>query len=146
MKDYLRHGVKTNILSGNAFHIADATPIQNSKVFLANNETKDALTIYLAEKTLEIDMPVVTVTRLGVKSNVDGYHPSTPVSSQPEADTLMVLHAIELTSNQKSVHFLTQDTDVMVLALRRYLLLGPNTALVMGTGDKRRTIMLKPIF
>ena len=91
-------------------------------------------------------MPVVTVTRLGVKSNVDGYHPSTPVSSQPEADTLMILHAIELTSDQKSVHFLTQDTDVMVLALRRYLSLGPNTALVMGTGDKRRTIMLKPIF
>ena len=91
-------------------------------------------------------MPVVTVTRLGVKSNVDGYHPSTPVSSQSEADTLMILHAIELTSDGKSVHFLTQDTDVMILALRRYLLLGPSTALVMGTGDKRRTIMLKPIF
>ena len=50
LKDYLRHGVKTNIISGNAFHIVDATPIQNSKVFLANNGTKDALTIYLAEK------------------------------------------------------------------------------------------------
>ena len=63
MKDFLRHGVKTRILSGNAFHIVDATPNQNLKVFLANNETKDALTIYLAEKkTLEIDMPVVTVT------------------------------------------------------------------------------------
>ena len=48
----------------------------------------------------------------------------------------MILHAIELTSENKSVHFLTQDTDVMILALRRYSLLGPNTALVMGTGDK----------
>ena len=91
-------------------------------------------------------MPVVTVTRLGVKSNVDGYHPSTPVSSQAEADTLMILHAIELTSDNKSVHFLTQDTDVMILALRRYSLLGPNTALVMGTGVKRRKNMSKPIF
>ena len=27
-----------------------------------------------------------------------------------------------------SVHFLTPDTDVMILALRRYSLLGPNTA------------------
>lgn len=106
LKDFLRHGVKTRILSGNAFHIVDATPNQNLKVFLANNETKDALTIYLAEKkTLEIDMPVVTVTWLGVKSNVDGYHPSTPISSQPKADTLMILHAIELTSDGKSVHF-----------------------------------------
>ena len=52
LKDYLRHGVKTRILSGNAFHIVDATPIQNSKIFLANNETKDALTIYLAEKNI----------------------------------------------------------------------------------------------
>ena len=59
----------------------------------------------MAEKPLEIDMPVVTVTWLGVKSNVDGYHPSTPVSSQAEADTLMILHAIELTSDNKSVHF-----------------------------------------
>ena len=73
-------------------------------------------------------MPVVTVTQLGLKSNVDGYHPSTPVSSQAEADTLMILHAIELTSDNKSVHFLTQDTDVMIVALRRYSLLGPNTA------------------
>ena len=140
LKDYLRHGIKTRILSGNTFHILDATPIQNSNIFLANNETKDALTIYLAEKTLEIDMPVVTVTRLGVKSNVDGYHPSTPVSSQAEADTLMILHAIELTSDNKTVHFLTQDTDVMILALRRYSFLGPNTALVMGTGVKRRKL------
>ena len=33
----------------------------------------------------------------------------------------------------------------MILALRKYLLLGPSTALVMGTSDKR-TIMLKSIF
>ena len=59
---------------------------------------------------------------------------------------MIFLHAIELTSNKKGFIFLTQDKDVMVLALRRYLLLGPNTALVMGTGDKRRKIMLKPIF
>ena len=52
LKDYLRHGIKTRILSGNAFHIVDATPIQNLKVFLSNNETKDALTIYLAEKNI----------------------------------------------------------------------------------------------
>ena len=34
----------------------------------------------------------------------------------------------------------------MVLALRRYPLLDPSTVIVIGTGDKQRTVMLKPIF
>ena len=146
LKDFLRHGVSSKIPSGGAFYIEDSTPIQDSKNFLKNNDTKDALTIYLADKTLEIDMPMATVTRLDVKTNVDGYHPSTKVSSQPEADTLMILHALELSSIRKNVNFLTQDTDVVVLALRRYPLLGPNTAVVIGMGEKRRTGMLKPIY
>ena len=32
------------------------------------------------------------------------------------------------------------------MALRRYPLLDPSTAIVIGTGDKQRTAMLKPIF
>ena len=82
-------------------------------------------------------MPVVTVTGLDVKTNVDGYHPSTKVGSQPEADTLMILHALVLSSIRKNYNFLTQDTNVVVLALRIYPLLGPNTVIVIGTGDKR---------
>ena len=117
LKDFLRHGVKSKISSGGAFHIEDSTPIQNSNNFLKNNDTKDTLTIYLADKTLEIDMPVFTVTGLDVKTNVDGYHHSTKVSSQPEADTLMILHALELSSIRIFFHFLTQDTDIVVWLL-----------------------------
>ena len=68
---------------------------------MGNNETKDALTLYLAEKALEIDKPLVTVTHIDVKSNIDGYNPSTKVSSQMEADTLMILHALELSAGGK---------------------------------------------
>ena len=89
---------------------------------------------------------MVTVTRLDVERNIDGYCPSTNVSSQTEADTLMILHASELSADGRTVHFLTQDTDVVVLALRRYTLLGPGTAAITGTGEKRRKIDLKPIY
>ena len=41
---------------------------------------------------------------------------------------------------------MTQDTDIMVLALRRLTVLGLHTTLPMGTGDNRRTILLKPIY
>ena len=146
LKDFLRHGINPRVQSADTFLIVDSTPIQNPKSFLGNNATKDALTLYLADKTLEIDMPVVTVTRLEVKCNNKEYYPSTNVSSQPEADTLMILHALELSSVGKCVNFLTQDTDVLVLALRRYPLFDLSTAIVIGTGDKRRTVMLKHIF
>ena len=39
---------------------------------------------------------------------------------------------------------MTQDTDVTVLALRRLTVLGLQTAMLMGTGDNRRKILLKP--
>ena len=122
------------------FHVINSTPFQNPKVFMGNNETKDALTLYLAEKAFEINKPLVTVTHIDVKSNIDGYNPSTKVSSQMEADTLMILHALELSAEGKIVHFLTQDTDVFVLVLRRYPLLSPMTAVITGTGEKQRTV------
>ena len=58
----------------------------------------------------------------------------------------MIMHALELSYVGICVNLLTQDTYVMVLALRRYPLLDPSTAIVIGTGDKQRTVMLKPIF
>ena len=88
----------------------------------------------------KFDKPLVTVTHLDVKSNIDGYNPSTKVSSQMEADTLMILHALELSAEGKIVHFLTQDTDVFVLVLRSYPLLSPMTAVITGTGEKQGTV------
>ena len=41
---------------------------------------------------------------------------------------------------------MTQDTDVMFLALRRLTVLCLQTTMLMGTGDNRRKILMKPIY
>jgi hypothetical protein len=63
-----------------------------------------------------------------------------------EADTLIILHAAEISASGKNVHIMTQDTDVMVLALCRFPVLGPQVDMLMGTGDHRRKVLLKPIY
>jgi len=100
----------------------------------------------LADKVLQLKYPVVTVTRQHVRSNMDDIQPSTGVSTQEEADTLIILHAAEIFAAGKNVHIMTQDTDVLVLALQRLTVLGPQTTMLMGTGDKRRKVSLKPIY
>ena len=65
--------------SARAYIVDDISPIHDSKLFLANNETKDSLTFYLANKVLQLKVPVVTVTRLHVKSNLNDIQPSTGV-------------------------------------------------------------------
>ena len=56
----------------------------------------------------------------------------------------MILHALDATANgatQLQIHSL--DTDVFVLALRRYLELCENTLFVTGRGQHYRIIELK---
>ena len=62
----------------------------------------------------------MTATRLSVMTNYyDNLH-ITGVSTQEEAATLMVLHAVDVaTATQDVVHIYSQDTDVLLLALRR---------------------------
>ena len=67
-------------------------------------------------------------------------------SNQEEADTKMTLHALDATANaatQRQIH--SPDTDVFVLALRRYPELCENTLFVTGRGQHHRIIELKPI-
>ena len=97
IKDIIRRrklGVQQS--SAIAYIVDDTTPIHDSKLFLANNEIKDSLTFYLANKVLQLKIPVVTVTRLHVKINMNNVQPSTGVSTQNEADTLIMLHAAEI--------------------------------------------------
>ena len=148
IKDIMRHGQTSTGPKSSSFHV-DTTPsptITDSKSFLSNNGTKDSLTIYLAEKALQINIPMVTVTRLHVHCNQGTFQPTTGVSSHEEADTVMILHASELGAAGKAVHLMTQDTDALVLALRRLPFLGPKPSLIMGTGERRRQVLLKPIY
>jgi len=90
-----------------AFHVVDTMPITDSKVFLANNETKDSLTLYLVDKAIQLKIPMVSVMRLHVQSNMEDSQPSTGVSKHEEADTLMMLHAAEICATGKSLHMAT---------------------------------------
>ena len=67
-------------------------------------------------------------------------------STQEEADTKTILHALDASAQgatQLSIY--SPDTDVLVLALRRYPDLCSNPCFVTGTGSSRRVINLKSI-
>ena len=70
----------------------------------------------------------------------------TGVSTQEEADTLMIHHAVEVASNGMNVHIYQQNTDVLFLALRRTQLLGDRSAAIMGITERRRKVFIHPIY
>ena len=70
-------------------------PSMTQSYFWLTMKLKDTLTFYLANKVLQLKIPVVTVTRLHVKSNMNDVQPSTGVSTQDGADTLIMQHTAE---------------------------------------------------
>ena len=67
-------------------------------------------------------------------------------TNQEEADTKMILHALDATANgatQLQIH--SPATNVFILALRRYPELCENTLFVTGRGQHHRIIELKQI-
>jgi hypothetical protein len=128
------------------YQVNDSTKIKDRNTFLGSNTTKDSLTLYLAQKLIDnAQVDIITATHKDVMSNRSG--DITPgVSSQEEADTLMIFHAVEAAKAGYIIHIYSQDTDVLLAALRRVPLLGEDAAMVMGTSDKRRLVMLKPIY
>ena len=68
-------------------------------------------------------------------------------SVQEETDTKLILLGIDATaSGATTVGINSPDTDVLVLALRRYPQLCDDTTFVTGVGQRRRTVPLKDIF
>ena len=106
--------------------VEDSTPITNKSVFLPRSKPKDQLTIYLADKAVKYcKHPIVTATTQDVNTNTTEDPPTTTVSTQEEADTLMIPHGIEVAASPgNKVDFFTQDTDWFVLILRRAKILG----------------------
>ena len=67
-------------------------------------------------------------------------------SDQEEADTKIVLHALDATASgatETRIH--SPDTHVFILCLRRYPDLCQNTVFVTGKGQNYREINLQPI-
>ena len=68
-------------------------------------------------------------------------------SEQEEADILMLLHALDATQRRAtSITIQSPDTDVLVLTLWVYKRLCPDTTVIVGTGGKRRSIPLGPLY
>ena len=58
----------------------------------------------------------------------------------------MILHAVEVAKTGFIVHLYSPDTDVLLLALRRVPQLSTNPAVIMGTGERRHRVMLRPMY
>ena len=68
-------------------------------------------------------------------------------SDQEEADTKLILHALDATNaGATNLQIHSPDTDVLVRALRPYPQLGENTVFVTGAAQRRRMIPLKLIY
>ena len=66
---------------------------------------------------------------------------------QEEADTRMLLHALDATQRgATSITIQSPDTDVLVLTLRVNKRLCPDITMIVGTGGKRRSIPLGPLY
>ena len=123
------------------FIVSDRTPIKDKKKFLASRHSKDSLTLFLADKLIMLcKRPVVTATRMDVRTNSKDIKPTTGVSLHEEADTLMMLHALEIANVETGcqIEFFTQDTVWWLIILRRLPQLGIHTGIVTGTRSTRR--------
>ena len=57
-------------------------------------------------------------------TNINDFIPKTLVNFHENADTLMMLHALEIAETGEGVDFFSQDTDWMVLILKRMQIIG----------------------
>lgn len=134
-----------------AYHITDSTSISHvsMKSLLAHTKTKDNITTYLAEKMTKHGQKNRKHVVVAWRDQAKGTHRDVThlASTQEEADTKIILHAVDATANgATSVRIHSPDTDVLVLAIRRFPSFCRDTSFVTGTGEHRRVIQLEPIY
>ena len=146
LKERTRQLRKGDIKGTRSYIVDSSTRIREKRTFLASNDTKDSLTLYLAEQLIgtSTSAKLMAATRQSV-TNFECLT-TTGVSTEEEADTLMILHAAEVARSGFVVHIYSQETDMLLLALRRVPELGSKVALIMGSGERRHKVMLKPIY
>ena len=114
--------------------------------FYAN--AKNELAEYLAHKTVEHAEQNGTrmVVAYGSECKGNKKDMSYLKSDQEEADTKIVLHALDTTTNGATeIRIHSPDIAVFILSLRRYPDLSQNTVIVTGKGQNHREIKLQPI-
>ena len=132
------------------YKITDVTLIAKTpmKRLLSHVKTKSELTQYLARKVSQIGRENRKHVVVAWGSHREATHRSMIhlESTQEKADTKLLLHAVDATcSGAICIEIVSPDTDVFVLALRRYPQLCQDTAFVTGKGERCRKIKLGPI-
>ena len=130
------------------YRITDSTHIAKvpMKKLLAHSKTKGELTTFLAKNVKDNANGRQVVVAWGTICEATHRDVRHLRSTQEEADTKIILHALDASAQgatQLSIY--SPDTDVLVLALRRYPDLCSNSCFVTGTGSSRRVINLKSI-
>ena len=118
------------------------------KRLLAHVSTKDELTQYLASKTLDKGRQNGWHVVVASSGKCRATHKDMAYldSDQEEADTKILLHAVDATaSGAKSIKIFLPDTNMFVLALRRYPELCADSSFVTRRGQRHRNIPLFPI-
>ena len=82
--------------------------------------------------------PIVMVTQKSIMFNKTPPF-SREVSTQEEADTLMILVGSQIHQDNPDceIHIYAQDTDILLLAIYYLESLGSRTAMIMGHGEKK---------
>ena len=116
------------------------------KDLLSCSQNKETLSTFLAAQLIECKKDSQTTYVVTSKGDCMASN-SLPIqhlrSEQEEADTRMLLHALDATRRgATSITIQSPDTDVLVLTLWVYKRLCPDTTVIVGTGGKRRSIPL----
>ena len=116
------------------------------KKLLAHSKTKGELTTFLAKNVKDNANGRQVVVAWGTECEATHRDVRHLRSTQEEADTKIILHALDASAQGATQLFIySPDTDALVLALRRYPDLCSNFCFVTGTGSSRRVINLKSI-
>ena len=123
-----------------SYLITDSTNITKvpMKRLLSHTKTKMELTQYLAAKALEHAKYNGKNLVVAWGSTCEATHRDVSHlrSSQEEADTKIILHAADAASHGATeININSPDTDVFILALRRYPQLCRDVNFVTGTGQ-----------
>ena len=133
------------------YNVSDTMDMKNilMKSLLSHTETKSELTFFLKDKVLQnyssSTKKVITVCGTKTESNLP-IDPTPPVHNHEEADTLIPLHCLDVSSSSPgcSIYVHSVDTDVYILLLDIFNELQTDELyMITGKGQNTREISIK---
>ena len=133
------------------YKVTDNTNISGttSKRFLSHVKTKNELTNYLAEKAISnfenVNGGYAVSYATKCISNLEDFVQEMMTHDHEEADTLLLLHAADVSARNPftELHIYSPDTDVFLLTIHKYPILCASTAFKTGSGKHTRTILIR---